>query len=293
MKRVTLCATLVTLTLAGCATAPPPGIDGDLVDDWAPIAAATGFAPEAGTCHPTVTKIGHRSSYAPTPCDQPHVVETLHVGTVTGDEATDSTPPEAKSAGMRTAYATCEREVNQALGADWRSGRISLSIVLPSQAGWEGGSRWFRCDVSEEKSLDDPSAVSRTASLAGGLKGDSPLRHTCFEPVLDDDKVSKMKPVACTKKHHAEFVGVWTAPDTDFADFEQDKDQTRGGCLKLIADYAGVPRSDVRYRSGLIYYEPAKEQWLNGNRGVQCFLWIDDRNLTRSMKGAGKAGLPI
>lgn len=292
MKRVTLCATLVTLTLAGCAAAPPAGTDGDLVDDWAPLATATGFTPEAGTCHPTVTEVGYRNAYAPTPCDRPHVVETLHVGTVTGDEATDSTPPEAGSAAMRTAYATCEREVNQALGADWRSGRIGLSVVLPSRAGWEGGFRWFRCDVSEEQSLDDPSVVSRTTGLAGALTGDSPLRHTCFEPVLDDDHVAEMTPVACTEKHHAEFVGVWTAPDTDYADFQRNDDQTSEACLKLIAEYAGVPRSDVEYRSGYIYYEPREEQWLTGNRGVQCFLWLHDRNLNRSMKGAGKAGLP-
>lgn len=293
MKRVTLCATLVALTLAGCATAPPPGTDGDLVDDWAPIAAPTGFTPEAGICHPTVTEVGHRSVYAPTPCDQPHRAETMHVGTVTGDEATDSTPPEAGSAAIQTAYATCEQKVNQALGGDWRSGRIGLYVVLPSPAGWEGGSRWFRCDVSEEQSLDDPSAVSRTASLAGALKeDDSPLRHTCFEPVIEDDQVAEMTPVACTEKHRSEFVGVWAAPDVDYADFQRDGDRIGEGCRKLIAEYAGVPRSDVEYRAGYIYYEPLKEQWLSGNRGVQCFLWIHDRSLKRSVKGAGKAGLP-
>ncbi|ABP54333.1 septum formation family protein [Salinispora tropica] len=292
MKRVTLCATLVALTLAGCATAPP-GTDGDLVDDWAPLATATGFTPDAGTCHPTGSKVGYRSSYAPAPCDQPHMVETLHVGTVTGADTTDSAPPKAGSAGMQAAYATCEQEVNQALGADWRSGRVGLTVVMPSRGGWEGGSRWFRCDVHEEKSLDDRSAVSRTASLTGALKGDSELRHTCFEPALEDDQVTEMKPVACDQKHHAEFVGVWTAPDTDFADFQRNEDKTDKGCAELIAEYVGVPRSDVKYRAGWIYYEPWEEQWINGDRGVQCFLWVGDRNLTRSMKGAGKAGLPI
>lgn len=138
MKRVTLSATVVALTLAGCAAAPP-GTDGDLVDDWTPLAAATGFTPEAGTCHPTISAVGYRSAYAPTPCDQPHTSETLYVGTLTGADATGSRPPEADSTATRTAYATCEREANQALGADWRSGRIDLSVILPSRAGWEGG----------------------------------------------------------------------------------------------------------------------------------------------------------
>lgn len=292
MKRVTLSATVVALTLAGCAAAPP-GTDGDLVDDWAPLAAATGFTPEAGTCHPTITEVGYRSAYTPTPCDQPHILETLYVGTLTGADATGTRPPKAGSAEMHTAYATCEQEVNEALGADWRSGRIGLGVIFPSRAGWEGGFRWFRCDVSEQESLDDPSAVSRTASLVGALKGDSPLRHTCFEPTMDDDQVDTMTPVACSKKHHAEFVGAWTAPDTDYAEFEDNEDRTGKDCYKLIAEYAGVPRSDVEYRTGYIYYSPSEDQWLIGNRGVQCFLWLDERNLTRSMKDAGKAGLPL
>lgn len=103
-----------------------------------------------------------------------------------------------------------------------------------------------------------------------------------------------MAPVACTKKHHAEFVGVWIAPDTDYAEFERNKDRTGESCYKLIADYAEVPRSDVEYRTGYIFlYTQMEEEWLTGNRGVQCFLWVDDRNLTRSMKDAGKAGLPL
>ncbi|WP_018214998.1 septum formation family protein [Salinispora vitiensis] len=292
MKRVTLSATVVALTLAGCAAAPP-GTDGDLVDDWAPLAAATGFTPEAGTCHPAVINVGYRSTYEPIPCDQPHVAETLYVGTVTGADATDAGPPEPDSTAMRTAYATCEQEANEALGADWRSGRISLSVIFPSRGGWEGGFRWFRCDVGEQESLDNPSAVSRTASLVGALKGDSPLRHACFEPYLRDSEIDTMNPVACTEKHHAEFVGVWSGPDTDYADFERDEDRTGEGCYKLIADYAGVPRNDVDYRTGYIFYTPLEREWLAGNRGVQCFLWVDDRNLTRSMKDAGKAGLPL
>lgn len=290
MRRIALCATLVALALAGCAS--PGGTDGDLVDDWAPIAAATGFTPEAGTCHRTETG-GYRSSYSPRPCDESHIRETLHVGTVTGAGAAESRPPTTGSAGMQDAYATCHREVNQALGADWRGGRIGLYVMFPSQAGWRGGSRWFRCDVSEVRSLDDPSSVPRSASLAGALKGDSPLRHTCFEPEIDDDdELTSMAAVSCTSRHHAEFVGVWTAPDTDYATFKRNERKTSDGCSALIAEYAGVPRANLRYRSGWIYYEPTEEQWRDGERGVGCFLYVDSRSLTRSMKGAGKAGLP-
>lgn len=294
MKRrwLVLCGTVVTLALGGCVT-PPAGTDGDLVDDWAPISAATVFTPEASTCHSFVARVGYLDGYAPVPCDQAHKVETLHVGTLTGAAAKGVEPPAAGSAGMRAAHTTCHREATRALGADWRTGRIGLSVVLPSPAAWTGGARWFRCDAAEIRSMDDPSVVSRDTGLAGALKGTSPLRHTCFNPTIEDDRVTEMAPVACTRRHHAEFVGVWVAPDTSFAAFQKNQRRVRDGCGGLIAAYAKVPRSEVRYRTGTIWYHPQESEWRNGNRGVQCFLWISHRNLTRSMKGAGRAGLPM
>ena len=69
---------------------------------------------------------------------------------------------------------------------------------------------------------------------------------------------------------------------------------THRACRTLIAKYAKVPdNGDLQYRAGSIYYHPYEREWRNGNRGVQCFLWVSDRNLTRSVKGAGAKGLPV
>ncbi|WP_309227398.1 septum formation family protein [Micromonospora thermarum] len=282
----------VVLALTGCV-APPAGTDGDLVDDWATISAPAAFTPEAGTCHAHVARVGYLGAYDPVPCERPHRVETLHVGTLTGAAAKERTPPSPGSAGMRTAHATCDREATRALGADWRSGRVGLSVVFPSPAAWTGGARWFRCDGAEIRSMDDPSVVTRTAGLGRSLAGSSPLRHTCFNPSLKDDRVTRMTPVSCTRPHHAEFVGVWVAPDTSYAAFTKDDRRVRDGCLALIATYTKVPRGEVRFRTGSIWYHPLAAEWRDGNRGVQCFLWVSDRDLTRSMKGAGRSGLPM
>jgi hypothetical protein len=51
--------------------------------------------------------------------------------------------------------------------------------------------------------------------------------------------------------------------------------------------------ANVQYRAGTIFYHPYEQEWKDGNRGVQCFLWVSDRSLTRSMKGAGSKALPI
>ncbi|MEU8052609.1 septum formation family protein [Micromonospora haikouensis] len=279
------------LALAGCGT--PAGLDGDLADDWRTMAAPTQFVPAAGTCHTVFADVGYLSGYNPVDCATSHRVETLHVGTLTGAAAELSAPPAAGSAGMKAVRAECDREVNKALGADWRAGRLFLSPVFPSRHAWSGGARWFRCDVSEVESVDDPSAVPRTGSLAGALKGASALAHRCFNPKIKKDDVQEMTPVACTRKHRVEFVGVYQAPDISFAQVDKNRMRIHKGCRTLIASYAKVPNNgDLEYRAGTIFYHPFEQEWKDGNRGVQCFLWVD-RDLTRSVKGVGTRGLPV
>ncbi|MET8042357.1 septum formation family protein [Micromonospora sp. NPDC005215] len=282
----------VALVLAGCSA--PAGVDSDLVDDWPAPVAAQQFVPAADVCHPTSQQVGFLSGYNPTACTDSHLVETMHVGTLTGSNAAPGTPPQPGSVGMRAAQAGCDTAVNKAVGADWRSGRLGLTVVLPSPQAWAGGARWYRCDVSEIASIDDTTVGPRTGSLRGALSGAAPLAYRCFNPKLVKDDIDEMVPVSCTARHHAEFVGVWQAPEISYAEFSRTVKKTHRACQTMIARYAKVPdNSQLDFRAGTIYYQPYEEEWKNGNRGVQCFLWISDRNLTRSMRNAGTKGLPV
>ncbi|MFG2057990.1 septum formation family protein [Micromonospora sp. NPDC048930] len=280
------------LALAGCGA--PGGVDRDLADDWPALPAAKAFVPAAGVCHATVQDVGYLSGYNPVDCTVSHRAETLHVGTLAGPDADRSAPPRTGSTGMRAARSECDRQVNKAVGADWRSGRLILSVIFPSASAWTGGARWFRCDVSEVASLDDGSITTRTASVRGALKPGSPLAFGCFNPKLVKDDIEEMAPVACTAKHHAEFVGVYQFPDVPYAQFQRSSVRTHKACRSLIAKYAKVPdNSDMQYRAGTIVYHPLEEEWKDGNRGVQCFLWLSDSTLTRSVKGGGSRALPV
>ncbi|MFU8874123.1 septum formation family protein [Micromonospora sp. SL4-19] len=280
------------LALAGCGV--PAGVDGDLADDWPAFPAAESFVPEVGACHTTIQDIGYLNGYNPVDCTTSHRAETLHVGTLTGADAGRGTPPRAGSTGMRAARAECDQQVNKAVGADWRSGRLQLTVVLPSEPAWSGGARWFRCDLAEVASLDDGGVTERSASLRDALTARSPLAFGCFNPKLLKDDITEMQPVACTAKHKAEFVGVYPFPDITFAEFQRTPQRAHKACRSLIAKYVKVPdNSDMQYRAGTIFYHPMKEEWEDGNRGVQCFLWLDNRTLTRSLKGAGSKGLPV
>ena len=167
-------------------------------------------------------------------------------------------------------------------------------VIFPSPPAWTGGARWFRCDVTEIRSLDDPGANPRTGSLRGALAGAGALKLGCFNPTVVRDDVQAMVAVSCNARHHAEFAGVWQAPNVGYAAFTRDSSAVHKGCLGVIARYTGVPNDgDVRFRAGSIFYHPFEREWRSGNRGVQCFLWLSDRTLTRSLKGVGARGLPV
>jgi hypothetical protein len=191
--------------------------------------------------------------------------------------------------------AECEKKANDLLGADWRTGRLALVVLVPQAEAWSGGARWFRCDLSEIESLDNDKPVPRTGSLKGALAGPAAaLAHTCFNPKMIKDDINFMAPVPCAQPHHAEFAGIYQAPDTTLSTFIRNTVGAHKACMAVIATYAKVPDDvDIGFRVGSIYYHPDEQSWLAGNRGVQCFLWVNDRNLTRSVKGAGPKALPV
>ncbi|MET7708548.1 septum formation family protein [Micromonospora sp. NPDC005413] len=284
-------AGVTTMLLAGCG--PARGADGDLTDDWPALRAPKPFAPATDTCLPRITSVVQASTYETVDCARNHLAEAIHVGTFVGPDALSETRPEPGSSALRTARAECDQRSREVLGGDWHTARLTLSLALPSVPAWAGGARWFRCDLSETGSIDNTRPVNRTGSLRGALIGDTPLTHRCFDPKLIGDNLNYMAPVLCTEPHRAEFVGVYEERDVTWAEFTRSADQAHKRCMALIAEYAAVPNnSDLPYRAGSIYYPPSQREWEEGDRGVRCFLWSDDRKLTRSMRGAGPEGLP-
>jgi Septum formation len=287
------CAAVLLTAVAGCG-APPAGVDGDLTNGWPAPPAAAAFRPEAGRCHDTVGLTSPQETYAPRDCGAWHVAETIHVGDLTGAAAdgteSDREPgPDARAA----AFAACTKRADAFLGGRWRTGAVELMTLLPGEAGRRGGSRWFRCDLAQiEHNTGEP--AGRYGSLKGALAGSAPLRLRCFEPKIAGDSVQEMEPVVCASGHHAEFAGLWTAPDMPWSTLATSQDKINGGCLGVVATYVGV-RNDgmLKYRTGVITLAPNKAQWAVGQRAVRCFVYIGHRTLKGSVKGTSTKALPV
>jgi hypothetical protein len=288
-------AVMTALTIAGCGVDLPPGTDGNLTNGWPAIPAPTAFAPIAGTCHEELDAEVSRTSYRPVACTELHVSETVAIGVLAAQGSSVPTAvPEHGDAYEMDAFKDCSRRVTAFVGGPWRTGRIAVNVVLPTQAGWSGGARWYRCDVSEID-IDTGRPLPRERTLARSLTGAQPLLLRCFTPKVTATSVEKMTGVSCTKRHEAEFAGLWKAPASwSYSKVRGDDKTTQKGCLSAVARFAKIPdNSDTRYRVGWISYHPTEQEWDHGVRDVQCFLWRSRKPMTRSMKGAGTKGLPI
>ena len=290
---------LLALALAGTAATvlggcvQPHGVDGDLTDGWSALPAPRPFIPATDTCLPRITAVVQAGTYETVDCARSHLAETVHVGAFTGPVASGARP-EPGTAGLRPARAECDQRVREAIGGDWHAARLTLTVSLPSVAAWQGGARWYRCDLAETDSIDNTRPVNRVGSLRGAMVGDNPLVHRCFDPKLIGDNLNYMAPVLCTEPHRAEFVGVYAERDMSWTEFNRSTSRVHRRCMSLIAVFADVPyNSDLQYRVGSIFYPPSRREWEEGDRGVRCFLWSDDRKLTRSMRGVGPEGLPV
>lgn len=285
----------VGLLLAGCGR--PAGVDGALVDDWGPLPEPTSFTPAAGVCLAgAFADTAYLSAFNPVECAVNHRTETVHVGTFTGAAGQRVAPPPATSPQRRAAFAECNRKATEYVGGEWRSARLQLGVATPSAAAWRGGARWFRCDLAEVSNLeDDGPTVTSTGSFKGVLKSRSPLRLGCYSVNLTrDGSIDTMPAIDCGRRHNSEFAGVWKAPDIPYPSKKSDWDRFYAGCRKVIAKYVGVPADgNLHARTGVVALPNGRGDWAAGNRGVRCYLWLSDGKLTKSLKGAGSAGLPI
>ncbi|MEV5694979.1 septum formation family protein [Micromonospora globbae] len=292
-RRAAVGAALIMMALAGCGD--PTGIDGDLTDDWRPAAEARQFTPRPGECHTVAGESGHLSGHAPVDCGEVHLVETLHVGTFTGDTARRPHPPPPGSAPMREAFRECDARAREFVGGDWRGARLSVRAVAASAVGWTAGSRWFRCDLYELNAVtgangEDDTAVSRAGSLRDAVRSGSGVRLGC----MAEDGWRRLLPTACTTPHQYEYVGVWTAPERPYEVAQRDGETVHARCRTVVAEYAKVPVDRMlRYRTGTTFRFPSQEAWERGDRGVRCYFWSGGRRLTRSIAGGGPAVLPI
>ncbi|MEV4412029.1 septum formation family protein [Catellatospora sp. NPDC049609] len=278
-----LAALLTNLALTGCAPGLPEQADGKLVDDWAPMAAATGWEPQVGEClGGAPVEVAMRSAPV-VDCAETHYGEVVHVGRFTADAYPG---PKQKAA----ALAECDTKAKAYLGRPWGDARLELRVSTPRTDTWESGARWFRCEVSEIKTYDDDSSfATRTGSLKGAVP--AALLAGCVVVHEQGDDIAQMEDVPCSKPHHAEYVGVFRAAATaPYPTSERQWNTIHAGCQALKGKFLGVSASQARYYAGIASVRNESD-WKSGDHAVRCAVsW--DKKISKSVRGSKGKGIP-
>jgi hypothetical protein len=272
-------------TLGGCATTTAG--DGDLVDDWAALPSAAPKVPASGVCYSAsdvyASRIGGLYT-DPIACTTSHAVEAFHVGDLPADV---TLPPQPGKPEFWRTFEECERRAKDFLGDEWYNGRLYLRVTVPLTRQWEGGARWYRCELIETKTMYSDTVAKRESSLASGLRDAAPVAQRCADIV--GEKAAKdwddLTPVDCAQPHDTEYVGSFRVPGTTMPADDR-WESIFEGCWDVVARFTGGTRSGVRL--GYLSWTVSEDGWNRGDRWVRCYAW-GEKKMVGSVKGIGNA----
>ena len=283
LRRVAATALLaVALLVAGCA--PPPGTDGDLVNEWGAMAEPTGWEPAAGVCLSWHSDFIRRVNYKPVNCAEAHYYEIVHIGTLAGG---GSAPPAKSTQAYREAWARCDAKTTELLGGPWRERRINLALSLPATEAWRSGARWVICSAAQVHRLNAGDTMLIRGSFRGRF-GDPELQFGCVQVEPNGNFV----PRSCTQPHNAEFAGLADWPgswESLLAESDKDQGQDHTLCAEVVATFAGA----ASVRTGTWIWMPKEADWNLGDRSLRCYLYLEDTQVSDTLQGVGAGGWPV
>ncbi|WP_344615862.1 septum formation family protein [Dactylosporangium salmoneum] len=283
--------------------APPAGTDGDLTDDWRPLAAPTFEVPDVGQCLKSEPRSPFESHFyraTPIACDAQHALEVVLVGTVEGPAAAAAAPPEPGSAGYQAAYAACGDAADDYVGGDWHDGLLGIDVQLPTKTPWGGGQRTYVCTVYGSATGSGMMAL-RKGSLKGALAGAAPSALHCLEVIAEErsdgfyQHMSAMNPIDCAQPHGAEYTGSVVVPGTTLPADDKLHTMMADACRAKEAAFLGLTQSQLKSRSDVqvAWYNMSQNHWQSGDHHERCFVTVPYKHpVHASLKGLGQAPLP-
>jgi hypothetical protein len=222
-------------------------------------------------------------------CADRHDYETVYVGAFTGSTAARVLPPPAGSPAVRDAYAKCQTPAAKYLGASWYAGMVTLSVVVPDDAGWVGGARWFLCDVNKTAAPGTEALEENSISVRDALAPGNALRLTCVTWLFVGSGIDNFERADCAKPHNGEFAGVFEAPDIPFPSDKSFTTMAEDGCEGVVGKFLGFRGASDYFNDtvGYAWTWVSEEQWIMGDRDIRCYAsaFTKDRKFIGSVKG--------
>lgn len=207
---------------------------------------------------------GRSNDTDPVPCTEPHTAETYAVGDL---------PVSLHDVGYhdeelgKWAYSTCSKAFQEFLGAD--ESLVMRTILTwawfrPSEADWEDGARWYRCDAigGGEQTTDLVELPTTAKGLLLGRPDDQWM--VCAEGATVAGSVK----VPCSEPHD------WRAVTTISLGGAEDpypgdkavQNKSRDFCSSSVGAWLNYPAD---YDYGYTWFREA--EWSAGNRRSVCW----------------------
>jgi hypothetical protein len=201
-------------------------------------------------------------------CADPHNAETYAVGTLPTSFRTVS----YNDPGMADwAYATCESALEEHLGAD--DSLLLRSILTwvwyrPTEAAWDAGARWYRCDVVGGQA---PSYVDLPITTKNLLRSQPPDPQWM---VCAKGASFNGTKVPCSQPHEWRAVATIKVPGDPGAPYPGDasvRKTSDRSCQEWVNADLGFPKS---FDYGYTWF--GEDQWNAGNRRSVCWAKTTD-----------------
>lgn len=225
--------------------------------------------PRLGTCRLlTPADIAETSNDSPgVDCSDRHTAETFAVGSFP-DHLGDKIDDPALGAHV---FEVCERKFGKFLGGNESlvmRAMVTWAWFRPSEAQWDAGARWWRCDVvgGGEESTE---LVDLPETAAGLLLGRPDDR---WMVCVDGASIAESAKIPCSRRH------TWRAVTTIVVGDETDpypgdrlvEVRTRDYCSDSVGAWLNYP---VDYDFGFTWFHEA--EWEAGNRRSICWARTD------------------
>jgi hypothetical protein len=248
--------------------------------------------PVAGVCYDQELTAGVASGDQETEgCQLSHQVETVYVGSFTGDDAQRASPPPIGGPARAAAYAGCRKGAVDYLGDDYHTGMLRMDLVLPTPAAWTGGARWYRCDVVRFTNALANQVEYGSGSVKDGLRGARLLALTCYTHTVNSDGTDEEDISSCDRPHNSELAGLYTAPDIPWPD-DQTARENLGfkGCDAVVGAYLGFTSGhDESPYLGYAISLFDQSQWALGDRTIRCSVIGLKNNSPNNVRFIGTA----
>ena len=201
-------------------------------------------------------------------CTEPHTAETFAVGQLPDSFEDASYDDESVGA---WAYETCSEKFMAFLGADESLVMrtvVSWAWFRPSEAAWDAGARWYRCDIvgGGEQSKDLVELPTTAQGLLLGRPKDRWMVCAAGPTVAGSVKVP------CSEPHDWRAVTTISVGEQDdgYPGDQVVEATTRDYCSKSVGAWLNYP---VDYEFGYTWFHEA--EWQAGNRRSVCWARTD------------------